>query len=74
MFGAVLGALGPIVSLPFALISYRVGFNAGVTDERLPQWSLDYLVPASFSIRARRNASGSLPASARATSSMKHSR
>jgi Zn-dependent protease with chaperone function len=44
VFGAVLGALGPIVSLPFGLISYRVGFNAGVTDERLPQWFLDYLV------------------------------
>jgi Zn-dependent protease with chaperone function len=44
VFGAVLGALGPLVSLPFGLISYRVGFNAGVTDERLPQWFLDYLV------------------------------
>ena len=44
VFGAVLGALAPIASLPFALISYRVGFNAGVTDERLPQWFLDYLV------------------------------
>ncbi|MDQ6942248.1 MAG: M48 family metalloprotease [Candidatus Eremiobacteraeota bacterium] len=44
VFGAVLGALGPIVSLPFGLISYRVGFNAGVTDERLPQWFLDYLL------------------------------
>jgi Zn-dependent protease with chaperone function len=32
------------VSLPFGLISYRVGFNAGVTDERLPQWFLDYLL------------------------------
>jgi Zn-dependent protease with chaperone function len=44
VFGAVLGALGPLVSLPFGLVSYRVGFNAGVTDERLPQWFLDYLV------------------------------
>ncbi len=44
VFGAVLGALGPLVSMPFALVSYRVGFNAGVTDERLPQWFLDYLV------------------------------
>jgi Zn-dependent protease with chaperone function len=44
VFGAALGALGPIVSLPFGLISYRVGFNAGVTEERLPQWFLDYLV------------------------------
>src|ERR1700681_1127041 len=44
VFGAVLGALGAIASLPFALASYRVGFNAGVTDERLPQWFLDYLL------------------------------
>jgi Zn-dependent protease with chaperone function len=44
VFGAVLGALGPIAALPFALSSYRVGFNAGVTDERLPQWFLDYLL------------------------------
>ena len=44
VFGAVLGALGPIVSLPFGLISYRVGFNAGVTEERLPQWFIDYVV------------------------------
>jgi Zn-dependent protease with chaperone function len=44
VFGAVLGALGPLVSLPFALVSYRVGFNAGVTDERLPQWFADYVV------------------------------
>jgi Zn-dependent protease with chaperone function len=43
-FGAVLGALGPLAALPFALISYRVGFNAGVTDERLDRWFLDYLV------------------------------
>jgi Zn-dependent protease with chaperone function len=44
IFGAVLGALGPITSLPFALISYRVGFNAGVTDEQLGQWFADYAV------------------------------
>jgi len=44
VFGAVLGALGPIVALPFALVSYRVVFNAGLTDERLPQWFLDYAV------------------------------
>ena len=44
VIGAVLGALGPIAALPFALSSYRVGFNAGVTDERLPQWFLDYLL------------------------------
>lgn len=44
VFGAVLGALGPIVALPFAAVSYRVVFNAGLTDERLPQWFLDYTV------------------------------
>lgn len=42
VFGAVLGALAPIVALPFALISYRVVFNAGLTDEHLPQWFLEY--------------------------------
>jgi Zn-dependent protease with chaperone function len=44
VFGAVLGGLGPVVALPFALASYRIGFSAGVSDERLPQWFLEYLV------------------------------
>src|SRR6202035_2890493 len=44
VFGAALGVLGPLAALPFALISYRVVFNSGVTDERLPQWFLDYAV------------------------------
>jgi Zn-dependent protease with chaperone function len=44
LFGAALGVLGPVAALPFALASYRIGFNAGVTDERLPQWFLDYLL------------------------------
>jgi Zn-dependent protease with chaperone function len=44
VFGVVLGVTGPLAALPFALVSYRVGFNAGVTDERLPQWFLDYAV------------------------------
>jgi STE24 endopeptidase len=44
VFGAVIGALGPVAALPFALVSYRVGFSAGVTDETLPQWFLDYVV------------------------------
>lgn len=44
VFGAVLGALGPLAALPFAAISYRVGFNVGVTDERLPQWFADYAI------------------------------
>ena len=44
VFGAVLGTLGPVVALPFAFASYRVGFNAGVTDEGLSQWFVLYLV------------------------------
>ncbi len=44
VFGAVLGAIGPLAALPFALASYRVGFNAGVTDEHLDQWFLDYAI------------------------------
>ncbi len=44
MFGAALGALGPLVALPFALASYRIGFSAGLSDERLPQWFLEYLI------------------------------
>ncbi len=42
VFGLAIGALGPLAALPFALVSYRVGFNAGVTDERLGAWFLDY--------------------------------
>ena len=44
VFGAVLGALAPLAALPFAVVSYRVGFNVGVTDERLPQWFADYAI------------------------------
>ncbi len=44
VFGAAIGALAPLAALPFALLGYRVGFNAGVTDERLPQWFVDYLL------------------------------
>ncbi|MBV8750651.1 MAG: M48 family metalloprotease [Candidatus Eremiobacteraeota bacterium] len=44
VFGAALGAIGPLVSLPFALVGYRVAFNAGVTDEQLPLWFLDYAI------------------------------
>ena len=44
VFGAALGTLSALVVLPFALVSYRVGFNAGVTDEHLDRWFLDYLV------------------------------
>ena len=44
VFGAALGALGPLVAIPFAGASYRVTFNAGLTEERLPQWLLEYAV------------------------------
>jgi Zn-dependent protease with chaperone function len=44
VFGAAMGVLAPLAALPFALVSYRVVFSAGVTDERLPQWFLDYLM------------------------------
>ncbi len=44
VFGAVIGALGPLVGLPFALAGYRIGFSAGLSDERLPQWFLEYLI------------------------------
>lgn len=44
VFGAAMGALAPLAALPFALVSYRVVFSAGVTDEVLPRWFLDYLI------------------------------
>ena len=44
VFGATLGALGPLAALPFALVAYRVSFSAGVTDEGVRQWLLDYAV------------------------------
>jgi Zn-dependent protease with chaperone function len=44
VFGAVIGVLAPLAALPFAFVSYRVGFNAGVTDETLGHWFLDYAV------------------------------
>ncbi len=37
-FGAVLGSLPPLAGLPFALVSYRIGFNVGLTDEQLGFW------------------------------------
>ncbi|HEY0395308.1 MAG TPA: M48 family metalloprotease [Candidatus Elarobacter sp.] len=42
VFGAAIGALAPVAAFPFALVSYRVGFNAGVTSETLGGWLLDY--------------------------------
>ena len=44
VFGAVMGALAPIAAFPFALVSYRVGYNAGVTSETLGGWVLDYVL------------------------------
>ncbi|HTD38960.1 MAG TPA: M48 family metalloprotease [Candidatus Limnocylindrales bacterium] len=44
VFGAVIGVLAPLAALPFAFVSYRVGFNAGVTDETLGRWFADYAV------------------------------
>ena len=42
VFGAVIGMLAPVAAFPFALVSYRVGFNVGATSETLGQWLLDY--------------------------------
>ena len=33
VFGAVLGALGPVASLPFAAMSYRIGYGIGLTSQ-----------------------------------------
>ncbi|HTJ25325.1 MAG TPA: M48 family metalloprotease [Candidatus Limnocylindria bacterium] len=44
VFGAVLGALGPVVGLPFAFAGYRIAFGAGVTDQTLGAWFTSYLV------------------------------
>lgn len=44
VFGAALGVLGPLVALPFAGVSYRVTFNAGLTEQHLPQWLVSYAV------------------------------
>jgi Zn-dependent protease with chaperone function len=43
-FGAALGALAPLAGLPFAFVSYRIGFNVGLTEERIGAWLLDYAV------------------------------
>jgi Zn-dependent protease with chaperone function len=44
VFGAVVGALAPIVSLPFALASYRIAFNAGLLDVSFGEWFLGYAI------------------------------
>jgi CAAX prenyl protease N-terminal, five membrane helices/Peptidase family M48 len=43
VFGAVLGALGPVVGLPFAFAGYRVSFSAGITDQAIGAWFAGYL-------------------------------
>jgi Zn-dependent protease with chaperone function len=43
-FGASLGLIAALAGLPFAFISYRIGFNVGLTEEVIGAWLLDYLV------------------------------
>ncbi len=41
-FGGALGILAPLAGLPFALVSYRIGFNVGLTEQQIGSWLLDY--------------------------------
>jgi Zn-dependent protease with chaperone function len=41
-FGAALGALAPLAGLPFTFVSYRIGFNVGLTEEVIGNWLVDY--------------------------------
>ncbi|GAC1418744.1 MAG: hypothetical protein NVSMB64_28300 [Candidatus Velthaea sp.] len=41
-FGAVLGLYAPFAALPFAFVSYRIGFNVGLTEERIGAWLVHY--------------------------------
>jgi Zn-dependent protease with chaperone function len=43
VFGAVLGALAPLVGFPFALAGYRISASAGLTDQTLGAWFAGYL-------------------------------
>ncbi len=43
-FGGILGLLAPLAGLPFAFISYRIGFNVGLTEQIIGSWLLDYLL------------------------------
>jgi Zn-dependent protease with chaperone function len=43
-FGAALGALATLASLPFAFASYRVAHNVGATVQTIPNWFLDELL------------------------------
>lgn len=44
VFGAALGALATLASLPFAFASYRVAHSVGLTLQTIPGWFLDELV------------------------------
>ncbi|HYZ16324.1 MAG TPA: M48 family metalloprotease [Candidatus Acidoferrum sp.] len=44
VFGAVVGALGPVVSFPFALTSYRIAYSAGLFDATFGQWFFGYVI------------------------------
>jgi Zn-dependent protease with chaperone function len=43
-FGAVLGALATIASLPFAFASFRVDYNVGLTMQTTSNWFLDEML------------------------------
>ena len=43
-FGALLGALATVASLPFAFASYRVAHNVGLTAQTIPNWFLGELL------------------------------
>jgi Zn-dependent protease with chaperone function len=43
-FGAMLGALATIASLPFAFASYRLAHSVGLTMQTIPNWFLDELL------------------------------
>jgi Zn-dependent protease with chaperone function len=43
-FGAALGALATIVSMPFAFASYRVAYYVGLSSQAVGPWFLDELV------------------------------
>jgi Zn-dependent protease with chaperone function len=41
-FGAILGILAPVAGLPCAFVTYRIGFNVGLSEEIIGVWLLDY--------------------------------
>lgn len=41
-FGAALGLTAPLAGLPFAFVSYRIGFNVGLTEEIIGTWLVHY--------------------------------